>query len=346
MDNFMRGPFPILTTPYHADGAVDAASLARSARFVADAGCPGVIWCQSGDAVDLLTFDEKRRGYETLAAALEGRDITLTLGCNGEDAAEAVRAVEAAEAVAAAHPTTRIALISRPPDGGRTLDDVRAYYEAVGAAAKRPVIIQTFVNAQCPIPTVGLLIDLAKRFPGVFGYVKVESGDEKTNQMMADLAAAKPVIRTVFSGWGGWQWLFQTRRCGSEGVISERCAYAPLFKFIWDRMENGDRDGRLMPAFAIFRLLADQRFHRREEMRGYGLHYLKRLGLFETTVTRQYKNVKTDAQGVAQVDPEKDRHEWVLEDLVLDERQMAELDVCYDEMMRFLADSPAVAHEE
>ena len=53
-DPRMRGPFPILSTPYHADGSVDYASLARGCVFTADGGCPGVIWCQSNDAVDLL----------------------------------------------------------------------------------------------------------------------------------------------------------------------------------------------------------------------------------------------------------------------------------------------------
>ncbi|MDO4366110.1 MAG: hypothetical protein Q4D70_04900, partial [bacterium] len=55
-DPRMRGPFPILSTPYHADGSVDYASLARGCVFTAEGGCPGVIWCQSNDAVDLLTF--------------------------------------------------------------------------------------------------------------------------------------------------------------------------------------------------------------------------------------------------------------------------------------------------
>ena len=45
-DKRMRGPFPILSTPYHEDGSVDYESLKRGVRFTADGGCPGVIWCQ------------------------------------------------------------------------------------------------------------------------------------------------------------------------------------------------------------------------------------------------------------------------------------------------------------
>ena len=55
----MRGPFPIMSTPYFEDGAVDYDGLAREVKWVADCGCPGVIWCQSNDAVDLLSTEEK-----------------------------------------------------------------------------------------------------------------------------------------------------------------------------------------------------------------------------------------------------------------------------------------------
>ena len=333
-DPRMRGPFPIMTTPYLADGQVDYEGLAREARFVADAGCPGVIWCQSNDAIDLLTFDEKRRGYETIAQALAGREIVATFGCNGVDAAQMVREAKAVEEVAAKYPQTQIAIISRPPDSGKTQEDIRAYYEQLAAVAKRPVIIQTYVNKTCPAPDVKLLVELASKYPTIFGYLKEESGGDKANERMLEEVAAKPVIHAVYSAWGGWQWLYQSRQLGSEGLVTERCAYAPLLKFIWDRMENGDADGRLTSAFAFYRLLIDQRGFPRGDMRGYALHYLKRLGLFKTTVTRQYLNAKAKEQGI--VAEGGDRHKWKLQELTLSSRQQAELDQCYDDMMRFV----------
>ena len=66
-DPRIRGPFPILSTPFNEDGSVDWESLARGCVFTADGGCPGVIWCQSNDAVDLLTFEEKAKGYDVCA---------------------------------------------------------------------------------------------------------------------------------------------------------------------------------------------------------------------------------------------------------------------------------------
>lgn len=42
----MRGPFPIMSTPYFEDGSVDYDALAREANWTDECGCPGVIWCQ------------------------------------------------------------------------------------------------------------------------------------------------------------------------------------------------------------------------------------------------------------------------------------------------------------
>lgn len=332
-DKRMRGPFPILSTPYLADGSVDYASLARGAKFTADSGCPGVIWCQSNDSVDLLAFEEKVRGYEACARAMEGAPCMMTFGCNGATWEQMVREAEAVEAVAAKYPGAQIAIISRPPDNGTTQDDIRFYFEKLAEVARRPVIIQTYVNATCPAPDVDLLIDLARRHPDIFGYLKEESGGPEANVRMRLEIAAKPVIHTVFSAWGGWQWLHQSRRIGSEGLITERCAYAPLLAYIWRQMEARDPDGTLTAAYALYRLLIDQREYP-GGLRGYSLHYLRRLGVFDTTVSREYLAAKQEEQGTVATGDDKSK--WKLGELSLTDEQVAELDECYDDMLRFI----------
>jgi len=331
-DARMRGPFPILSTPYHADGSVDYASLARGCVFTAKSGCPGVIWCQSNDAVDLLTFEEKAKGYEACAAALEGLDCVCCLGCNGPTWEQMVREAKAIEEVAKRHPKTFVAMISRPPDTGKTQDDIRAYYERLAAVATRPVIIQTYVNDKCPAPSVELLVDLARKWPKTFGYLKEESGGAQANERMKRENAAKPVMHTVFSAWGGWQWLHQHRRCGSEGLITERCAYAPLLGYIWRQMEARDPKHTLTAAYALYRLLIDQRNYP-GGLRGYSLYYLQREGVFETTVSREYLKAEKKEQGTVAVG---DSRKWKLVDLSLTDEQRAELDECYDDMLRFI----------
>ena len=87
-DPKIRGPFPILSTPFTASGAVDFGTLANQARFVDWCGCPGMIWPQSGNSVDLLTADEKLQGMDVLAQTARGLRTALCLGVQGKDTAE------------------------------------------------------------------------------------------------------------------------------------------------------------------------------------------------------------------------------------------------------------------
>ena len=99
-DPRVRGPFPILSTPFTASGAVDYDVLARQAQFVDWCGSPGMIWPQSGDSVDLLTAEEKLRGMEVLAEATRGRRSALCLGVQGKDTEEMLVFAKQAERLA------------------------------------------------------------------------------------------------------------------------------------------------------------------------------------------------------------------------------------------------------
>ena len=327
----MRGPFPILSTPYHEDGAVDYDALAAEVRWTDDSGCPGMIWCQSNDAVDLLTTEEKLRGFEACAAAAEGRRAVLALGANGTNAVETLELAAAIERVADRHPKAKVAIVSRPPDDVRTETDLEAAWDALGRAVRRPVIFQTYCSDETPTPSVEMMVRLAKRHPHAFGYVKEEAAGGSANERMLQENAAKPAIKTVFSGWGGWQWLYQLRRCGSEGLVTERCAYAPLLAAIWREFEKGDaadRD-RLTAGYALYRLLIDQR-NFPGGLRGYSLYLLQKAGVFRNRVSRQYREVRVTEGGSFGVG-----REWKLEDVELTDLQKAELDDLYATMIRF-----------
>ena len=86
-------------------------------------------------------------------------------------------------------------------------------------------------------------------------------------------------------------------------------------------MENNDRDGKLTLAYALFRLLIDQRSCP-GGLRGYSLYYLQRQGVFKTTVSRVGNSTK-----------------WKLSDITLTDLQKAELDECYDDMLRFVKEN-------
>ncbi|MBU4459415.1 MAG: hypothetical protein KJ579_02515, partial [Verrucomicrobia bacterium] len=225
--------------------------LARQARFVDACGSPGMIWPQSGDSVDLLTTEEKLRGMEVLAEATWGLRCALCLGVQGKDTEEMLVFAKHGEKLAPA------AIISRPPDSGRTEDDLRQYWRALAAVAKRPVIIQTSggVAYKGPAPSVKLLIELARESP-YFGYVKEETSPIVPR--MKELVAAKPAIKRVFSAMGGFGWLYQAR-VGSEGLITERAVYADLLARIWELMQSGSDPDVLQDVFSKLLLMLNLR---------------------------------------------------------------------------------------
>lgn len=325
----MRGPFPIMSTPYHEDGAVDYDALAREAQWTDDCGCPGVIWCQSNDAIDLLTTDEKFKGFDACAKAVEGRKIVLALGANGTNTTEMLEIAAEIERVAERHPRAKIAMISRPPDDVRSQEDIEKAWDALGRLSKRPVIFQTYGTKETPTPTVELIVRLAERHPHAFGYVKEEASGWEANERMLKETAAKPAMKTVFAGWGGWQWLLQLRQCGSEGLVTERCAYAPILGEIWRRYESGERGLPLTEAYAMYRLLIDQR-NVPGGLRGYSLYLLCKEGVFKNMVSRDYERSKVTEGGTFGAG-----RRWKLHDVKLNDVQKRELDLLYDEMIEF-----------
>ena len=280
-DPNIQGPFLILSTPFTASGAVDFDALANQARFVDWCGCPGMIWPQSGDSVDLLTTDEKLQGMEVLAKAARGLRTALCLGVQGKDTAEMLVFAKHAEKLAPA------AIISRPPDSGKTEDDMRRYWRALASVTERPVILQTTggVAYKGPIPPLQLLIQLAREFPN-FGYVKEEANPVISRTRA--LLAARPPIRRVFSARGGLGWLYELR-LGTEGLITERAVYADVLTRIWELQQTGSDPAALRDAYSKFLLMTNlSQTHPGGGLRGIQLYLWKKRGVFQTMVSRHY----------------------------------------------------------
>ncbi len=320
-DARIRGPFPILSTPFTEAGNVDFEVLARQARFVDWGGCSGMIWPQSGDSVDLLTTDEKLRGMEVLAETSRGLRTALCLGVQGKDTDEMLVFARHAERLAPA------AIISRPPDSGRTEDDLRQYWRALAAVAQRPVILQTTggVAYKGPIPSVPLLIELAREFPH-FGYIKEEAAPVIAR--VRELSAARPPIRRVFSARGAHGWLYESH-LGTEGLITERAVYADVLARLWSLMENGEDPDAVRDIHAKLMLLFNLGQHLPGgDLRGFQLHLWRKRGVFKNMVSRQY--------GVNRSIPDKP----IFSELQLNAEEIAEIDFRFEALKPYLKPDP------
>ena len=238
-----------------------------------------MIWPQSGDSVDLLTMEEKLQGMEVLAKT-KLRTTSLCLGVQGKDTEEMLTYARHAEKLAP------VAFISRPPDSGKTEDDMRQYWHALASVTKRPVFIQTTggVAYKGRAPSTKLLIELAEKFPN-FGYVKEES-NPVISRMQA-LVAAKPPIRRVFGARGGFGWLYELH-LGVEGLITERAIYADVLTRVWELHKSGADHDACRDAYSKFLLMTNLSKTHPGDLRGYQLYLWKKRGVFQTMVSRSY----------------------------------------------------------
>jgi dihydrodipicolinate synthase/N-acetylneuraminate lyase len=267
----LRGAFMILHTPFAADGMVDWEDLAREVAFVDRAGCQGVVWPQGSSGVATLTRDERLRGMEALAKAVQGKKVALVLGVQGRDIEEMLGYVERAEALAPD------AVIAMPPTSASTLDDYRRYFRALAGAAHRPVILQTSGGARALVPPVEMIVELAREFPNC-GYVKEESAP--VLERMREEVRQRPPMRGVFGASLGVGWLYEMR-LGLDGVITGNAMYADLMARMWDLHTRG-RSDELRDAYSRFLLMRNLD----EQIAGTSLYVMKKRGIFKTTVTR------------------------------------------------------------
>jgi len=287
----LRGAFMILNTPFTHDGAVDWDDLTREAVFVDRAGCQGIVWPQGSSAVATLTRDERLRGMEVLAKAVQGRKVALVIGVQGKDTAEMLDYAARAESLAPD------AVIAMPPTSAASLDDYRGYFRALAGAVKRPVILQTSGGARNLVPPVDLIVELAREFPNC-GYVKEES--EPVLERMRQELRQRPAMRGVFGASFGIGWLYEMR-LGLDGVITGNAMYADLMARMWDLHTRGKAD-ELREAYSRFLLMRNLD----EQVPGTSLYVLKKRGIFKTTVTRAGAPVPGQPQKVNQIDLPQD----------------------------------------
>lgn len=99
--SFWRGVIPAITTPFHADGAIDHAFLAQHARTLIDAGCVGIVPLGSLGEAATLSFEDKLAILRTLVQALDGRAPVIP-GIAALSTDEAVRLAREAAAIGCA----------------------------------------------------------------------------------------------------------------------------------------------------------------------------------------------------------------------------------------------------
>ncbi|MFN8721602.1 MAG: dihydrodipicolinate synthase family protein, partial [Rhodospirillales bacterium] len=112
----LSGVFPVLPTPFGADGAVDPVALGGLVAFAVEAGADGVVYPGMASEVETLSPEERGAMVAELGRALDGR-LPFIVGASHADPAVAAARAEEGRAVGA-----RAAMIMAPAGNGGDVD--------------------------------------------------------------------------------------------------------------------------------------------------------------------------------------------------------------------------------
>ncbi len=279
----MRGAFIIAATPYkdEAGKPIDFDDLAGEVDYLHTCGVQGMVWPQMASEFAFLTEDERMQGMETLAKAAKGKSPALVLG---------VQAPNKQQMLAYARHAQKLrpdAVIAMPPSEAESLDEYRDYYAALCKAVDLPVFIQTTGGAKNLLPSVEMIVELAREYPN-FGYVKEEA--KPVIERLTALAEHRPnPIKSVFSGAAGKGWTYEMR-LGFDGTMPG-AMFADVYALLWELHLKGDHD-KMREVFSKLLLMVNLD----QQIPGVRNYVFRKRGIFKTAVSRRADYSWNEAQ--------------------------------------------------
>ena len=257
----LSGVYPILATPFRADGSVDERDLARLIEFIVAAGADGLVFPGVASEFETLAPDERAHLVAIVARCVAGR-VPFVVGASAADGPAAAMHAAHGKSVGAAA-VMAVAPASFQGDKAAIAD----YYSRI-AAVGLPVILQ---NAPPPAGCALSPDDVVQfvRTLGGIRYVKEES--LPCGQRITRLLAARvPTLAGVFGGAGG-RYITDELARGACGTMPA-CELTDLHVRQFARHRAGDHDGvrslynRMLPLLnfqAVFRMAMTKEVLRR-----------------------------------------------------------------------------------
>ncbi|MGP1396071.1 MAG: dihydrodipicolinate synthase family protein [Inquilinaceae bacterium] len=128
--------FPVIATPFRADGSIDIDDFHAIIDFVVACGADGMVFPGMASEVETLTGEERANLVALLGRRLDGRRPFVVGASHGAPAMAIARAEEGRAAGAVA------AMIMAPPDRGRDTDAQIAFFREVGTGTALEIMIQ------------------------------------------------------------------------------------------------------------------------------------------------------------------------------------------------------------
>lgn len=284
----IRGVWPVLCTPFRADGTPDAPALRRVVDFALRAGAAGVVFPGFASEVDNLDAAERRMLLAAVVEEVAGRAPILA-GATAASVAEVAALAREALGFGVAQ-----VMIQAPKSVGADAGAVTEFYRAISAAC--PEVDIVLQNAPAPRGSdlsPHAVIAVARANPRVV-YVKEETIPSGA-PISAIRAGAPAHVRGVLGG-GGARFVideFLRGACGAMPAVEFTDIHAAMWAALSAGRESEARDlyERTLPLLMI-QSHARMRFTKR---------VLMRRGVLHNDVTRA-KIPAFDARDLAEID--------------------------------------------
>jgi dihydrodipicolinate synthase/N-acetylneuraminate lyase len=229
----MRGVFAIPPTPFLASSDLDLRGLRSIIRFCLKGGVHGIVAPVSASEFPFLSDEERLEVVETVVDEVRGT-VPVVVGVTGSCLEHALIFTKHACRVGAD------AIIAMPPHiqkaGPGVIHD---YYEAIAAAAQRPVFIQNQVPPIGTPMTPRFMADMINEIEWL-DYVKEECWPAGHN-ITAILNLTRSKLKGVMGGMAG-RYLLDEYRRGACGTMPA-CEIADVHVHLWNLLEKADYAG-------------------------------------------------------------------------------------------------------
>ena len=227
-----RGVFAVLTTPFHAGGALDLDGLDAQAAYCVAADADGVVANVNASEYWTLCDDERRLVAERVVRAID-RAIPVIIGV------AAGSAPWAAALAAHASDTGADAVIAMPPghSGAMPRAAIVDYFERIAEASQVPVFVQNYHTPASSQMAPELVAELVREIERV-DFIK-EEAFRAGQAIETEIELAGPKLRGIMGGLAGRYMIDEFSR-GSCGTMPA-CEVVDVHVQVWRALEAGDR---------------------------------------------------------------------------------------------------------
>ncbi len=206
----LSGVFPVVPTPFDAQGVPDVNALRVLVRYLLAAGVDGMTFPGVASEVAKLNLSEREHLVAVVLSEVAGR-VPVIVGASSSDSTTTINLARSAT-----QSGCRVLMIAAPPDRP-TLAQQIAYFSEIAAAV--PAAVLMLQNLPPPVgaglePEV--LLQVMAAVPAIL-YVKEET--LPSGQRLSALLQARPAgLNGVFGGAGG-RYITDELRRGAAGTM-------------------------------------------------------------------------------------------------------------------------------